>query len=58
MISLDKEGRILVHSIRSGEFLKEIRVNLIKEEKPRFLEYSSDGLLVILTSQNRLIVAR
>jgi WD40 repeat protein len=38
VVSADKSGLILIHSIASGEFLSEIKLSLDKEEKVRSLE--------------------
>jgi hypothetical protein len=38
LISVDKSGVVLIHSIASGEFLNEIKLTMNKDEKIRLME--------------------
>ncbi|CAD8063170.1 unnamed protein product [Paramecium sonneborni] len=58
VISLDKQGKLQIHSIISGLFLNEIRFNLSQGEKIWNVISNKNGIIALLTTNSEIIVTR
>lgn len=58
IVSIDKGGIIMIHSIKSGIFLREIKFKMKFNEKIRKIEVDSDGLIVCLTNFSEILVTK
>ncbi|CAK65840.1 unnamed protein product (macronuclear) [Paramecium tetraurelia] len=58
VISLDKIGKLQIHSIISGLFLNDIKLDLMDGEKVQNIVTNGNGLIVLYTSKNQIIATR
>ncbi|CAD8059926.1 unnamed protein product [Paramecium primaurelia] len=58
VISLDKSGKLQIHSVISGLFLNEIKFNLNFGEKIWNVISNGNGLIALLTTNSEIIVTR
>jgi len=56
LISIDRDGVVLVHEIRKGRFMKKIQVELEREEVVNNLDVHENGLILIGTNENRFLI--
>ncbi|CAK75939.1 unnamed protein product (macronuclear) [Paramecium tetraurelia] len=58
VISLDKVGKLQIHSVISGLFLNEIKIQLSVGEKIWNVISNGNGLIALLTTNSEIIVTR
>ncbi|CAD8067855.1 unnamed protein product [Paramecium sonneborni] len=58
VVSLDKIGKLQIHSIITGIFLNDIKFDLINGEKVQNIVTNGNGLIVLYTNSNQIIATR
>ncbi|CAD8142500.1 unnamed protein product [Paramecium pentaurelia] len=58
VVSLDKIGKLQIHSIISGLFLNDIKLDLVEGERVQNIVSNGNGLIVLYTTNNQIIATR
>ncbi|CAD8165798.1 unnamed protein product [Paramecium pentaurelia] len=58
VISLDKIGKLQIHSIISGLFLQDFKLDLAQGEKVKNIVTNGNGLIIVYTNHNQIIATR
>ena len=56
LVSVDKDGVVLLHEIRRGRFVMKIQVGLGREEDVSNLDIHENGLILVGTNENRVVI--
>lgn len=58
LISVDKDGIVLIHEIRKGRFLRKIVLEMERDEYANHLDIHDNGLILIATTLSRIFIYR
>ncbi|CAD8063924.1 unnamed protein product [Paramecium sonneborni] len=58
VVSVDKSGKLQIHSIITGLFLNDIKIDLINGEKVQNIVTNGNGLIVLYTNRNQIIATK
>ena len=58
LISVDRDGVVLLHEIRKGSFIRRIRVELERDEIINMMDIHENGLVLLGSSESRILLYR